>query len=547
MYQGKYSKKESSTTTEQLPVDARSTDDILDKELEAILFPESVQNTAPNAPAVPVEKVVKPTTPPATPAARTIAPTAKSYPPVRRNGSNVCRKKKSKKKSQTGKYVFYCSLAAYVLIFFIALVFVMNALQDWLVKFEASQPIHKQEEIYSQYFANPDWKTLYNKAGIANTKFENADTFAAYMEQKVGTQELTCLETSAGLSGDKKFVIRCGNEKIASFTLKTATSESSITEWELDTLELFYNRTHSVIVEKLPGYTVYINNVPLDDSYTIRTVSTLAENYLPEGVHGYRIEHQQVSDLLAPPVVSVMDTNGNNIPVVLNDETGIYQFSVQNVIPSEEEKQLAVKATKIYAEYMIGKAKLSAVAELFDKNSQFYKTISTSEVGWVQSGASYMFTEPVFSDYYRYTDNIFSIKLDMTLKQTRFDGSVKDYVLNNTLFFQKNTAGKWLVMEATNIDVQQKQEMVRLVYMNGDVTISDAFVDASVAMLTLPEITIPEGMEFKGWGTVAKDASGKTTITIVFNPEVGDIVYLPSDSSLEPMTLHAHFEEVKAE
>ena len=546
MYQGKYTKKDSSTENEPRPATKNETEDILDKELEAILFPDTAP--APTAPApaptlppisAPVEKASNP--------ARPATPASRAYPPVRRSGNTLRRKKKSKKKSETGKYIFYCSLAAYVLIFFIALIFVMNALQDWLVKFEASQPVHKQEEVYAELFSDPDWKALYNRVGITNSKFENADTFAAYMEQKVGDQELTCLETSAGLSGDKKFVIRCNNEKIATFTLTTAASEGGITEWELKSLELFYSRTNSVTVEKLPGYTVYINGVPLDDSYTVRTVSTLAENYLPEGVHGYRIEHQQVNDLLATPVVTVRDAIGNSIPVTLDAESGIYKLSTEELTPSEEEKQLAVKATKIYAEYMIGKARLSAVAELFDKNSQFYKTISTSEVGWVQSGASYLFTEPVFSNYYRYADDIFSIKLDMTLKQTRFDGTVKDYPLNNTLFFQRNAAGKWLVMEATNMDVQQENELVRLVYKNGDTIIRSEFVDSSATVLTLPEISTPEGMEFKGWGTVSKDDKGNTTITIVFNPTESGTVYLPSDNSLEPMILHAHFEEVTVE
>ena len=44
-----------------------------------------------------------------------------------------------------------------------------------------------------------------------------------------------------------------------------------------------------------------------------------------------------------------------------------------------------------------------------------------------------------------------------------------------------------------------------------------------------------------------KDDKGNTTITIVFNPSESGTVYLPSDSSLKPMTLYAHFEEATAE
>ena len=506
------------------------------------------QNPTPKAPAAietpkidPKPAVAQPDLP------REISSSA-NYPPVRRSSAPNNRKRRKRKNSKKGTYIFYSIYAAFILLFFIALICIMNPLQDWLVKFEASQPEHKQEQIFSEWFSDPDWKSIYTELGLKDTTFETADTFAEYMNEKVGTQELTCLETSAGLSGDKKFVVKCNDEKIATFTLTNdPASKDGITQWILGSMEFFYTRSKSVTVEKLPGHTVYINGGPLDESYTIQKVSTLSENYLPEGVHGYRLEVQQVTNLLTTPKITVKDELGNIVPVTLDPDSGIYVLDFSENTPTAEEKDLAVAATQTYAKYMIGKTTLSAVRELFDSSSQFYQTIAKSELGWVQSGASYTFTEPIFSDYYRYSDSIFSIKLDMTLKQTRFDGSVKDYSLNNTLFFQKNASGKWMVMEATNIDVQQKQDLVRLTFHNGDSVISSTFVDADASTLTLPQIAIPEGKVFKGWGTVTTDPNGKTTLTIVFNPTDSGVIYLPSGSSLSPMNLYAHFEEAAAE
>ena len=88
-------------------------------------------------------------------------------------------------------------------------------------------------------------------------------------------------------------------------------------------VELFFTRTESVIVEKLPGYTVSVNGVALDDSYTIRTVTTDAEKYLPEGLHGYRLEVQTISGFLIPPEVTVTDENGNTVAMNYNAETKI--------------------------------------------------------------------------------------------------------------------------------------------------------------------------------------------------------------------------------
>lgn len=474
----------------------------------------------------------------------TAAVTAEKSAPVRQAPRRRTVEERAAVKAKKNTKVFYTVYFASIVVFFIAILCVMAPLRDWLIKYEASQPNHKRDEIFNELFADPDWEKIYTLAGVQDNAFENSKTYAEHMTALAGDTELTCLETSAGLSGDKKFIIKLGDEKIASFTLTGgAESETDISEWELGTVEVFFSGAEKVTVEKLPGHTVYINGVALDDSYTVRTVSTVAENYLPDGVHGFRLEQQQVTGLLTAPKVTVKDASGNEVAVKLNEETGVYTLDTPQYTASTEEKELALNATQAYAKYMIGKVKLGEVQKHFSTSSQFYKTISRSEVGWVQSGASYDFTEAVYSNYYRYSDTLFSINIDMTLNQTRFDGSVKEYPLNNTMFFQKGSNGKWLVMEATNVDVQQRTEQVRLTFVNGEQVLQSSFVDADAASVKLPTVTAPEGKVFAGWVTESKDANSNATLTLVFDASSGTEVYLPSDTTLEPMTLMAHFEE----
>lgn len=464
--------------------------------------------------------------------------------PVRQAPRRRTAEERAAEKAKKNTKVFYTVYFASIAVFFIAILCVMSPLRDWLIKYEASQPNHKRDEIFNELFADPDWEKIYTLAGVQDNAFENSKTYAEHMTALTGDTELTCLETSAGLSGDKKFIIKLGDEKIASFTLTGgAENETDISAWELGTVEVFFSGAEIVTVEKLPGYTVYINGVALDDSYTVRTVSTAAENYLPDGVHGFRLEQQQVTGLLTAPKVTVKDESGNEVAVKLNGETGIYTLDIPQNTASTEEKELALNATQAYAKYMIGKVNLSEVQKHFSTSSQFYKTISRSEVGWVQSGASYDFTEAVYSNYYRYSDTLFSINIDMTLNQTRFDGSVKEYNLNNTMFFQKGSNGKWLVMEATNVDVQQRTEQVRLTFVNGDQVLQSAFVDADTASVKLPTVTAPEGKVFAGWVTESKDTNGATTLTMVFEATDSTEIFLPGGTTLEPMTLIAHFEE----
>ncbi len=462
--------------------------------------------------------------------------------PVRRTPA----KRRRRKNTKNGTVLFYTVYFAFILVFFIAILCVMNPLRDWLVKYEASQPSYQRDQVFSQLFDHPDWKSLYTLAGCKDTEFVNADAYAAYMTQKVGNRELECLETSAGLSGDKKFLVKLGEEKIASFTLTGGEEEATeIANWKLGTVEVFFTANESVTAEKIPGYTLYVNGVPLDDSHTIREVATLAENYLPEGIHGYRLVQQQATGLLAAPSVQLKDEAGNAIDLTLDAQTGIYKIAVTTHEATQAEMDLAKKATETYAKYMIGKTTLSEVKKLYNPESQFYKTISRSEVGWVQSGASYAFTEPVYSDFYRYAEDLFSIRLDMTLEQTRFDGSVKEYSLDNTLFFQRDSKGNWIVMEATNVNVQDRTESVRLTFLDAQGgVLSTSLVEADANKIVLPAITAPEGNVLKGWGTQALGEDGKITMTMQFTPTESGEVYLPSDSTLEPMVLYPYFEEV---
>ena len=67
-------------------------------------------------------------------------------------------------------------------------------------------------------------------------------------------------------------------------------------------------------------------------------------------------------------------------------------------------------------------------------------------------------------------------------------------------------------------------------------------IDVDTAILTLPEITIPEGKVFAGWFLESTDANGDTTMTQVFTPDQTGNIMIPSDYTLEPMVLHAMFE-----
>lgn len=449
--------------------------------------------------------------------------------PVRRNRNR--RKNK-------GKTVFYSIYFGSILLFFVALFVAMGPLKAWLTEYEASQPNHARDQVFQQLFQSRDWQGLYEKAGEMDTAFEGAAEFAAFMEARVGQQELQCLETSAGLSGDKKFIVKAGDEKIATFTLTGGSdSQLAIANWELGSLELFYTRQEQVQVEKFPGQTVYINGIPLDDTYTVRVTTTLAESYLTDGLQGYRQELVQVQGLLCQPKVEVKNADGTAAALTFDAETGTYTQQLATMEPTDTQKELAKNAMEAYGKFMVGKADRTEVAKWFEKGSDAYKTISSSETNWVQSFSSYRFTEPVFSAFYQYSEDCFSIMVEMALEVTRGNGSIKEFPMHNTLIIEKNSAGNFTVTQMTNVDIQQEKSQVRLTFCCDGEIVSSVMVDQDAKKLTLPTVPVPEGKVFKGWAVEEQDETGKTVWTVMFDA-MGDVSL---SGTLEPMELTALF------
>lgn len=448
---------------------------------------------------------------------------------------------KQKKKVRRGTIVFYSIYAAFVVLALVAIFALTIPLRSWLETYQASQPENKSQEIYDQLFADPDWEALYTLAGIADTAYEGKEAYSAYMEEKVGTDNLTIMETSAGLSGDRKYVIRHGNEKIATFTM-TGTEDTSthITTWELGHVELFFTRDCSVMVEKTPEQAVYINGVALDGSHTIKTTATLAEDYLPDGVHGYRRELQTLNGLLLTPTVTVKNPDGTEVPVTL-DENGIYSTPIPEMIISEAEQTIAIDAAKAMALYSIRAIGTGELKKHFDSASQIYKDICNTQV-FMQEYTDYRFDKSItaVSDYYRYSDDLFSAHVVLQLKVTRVRGSIKNYDIATTFFFTRQEDGTYRVTDITNLRLQEQQVKVKLTFMTEEP--ADLMVDAGTHQLTLPAITAPAGQIFRGWAKQELDETGRTVMTIVFTPDENGTVYLSGSQPLEPMTLYPVFE-----
>lgn len=449
---------------------------------------------------------------------------------------------KHRKGPRLGGVIFYTLYFMFILVFFVATFFGLQWLQGWLADYQAAQPTTKSQEVFDQLFSHPDWGALYDAAGIEDTPYEGKEQFVSYMENKVGDATLTFKETSAGLSGDKKYFVLLGDEKIASFTLSGQTAAiTDIPDWELGGVELFFDRSETFYIQNVDGHTVEVNGVPLDDSHVIQIATTAAAERLPIGVTGTSTCTQEISDLMAVPTVTIFDKSGKSMEVSYDAETHTFTEQTEANTISDSEREAALNAAKTNCLFMIEKASKADIAKYFDTSSDVYSVIVNLGNLWVQDNNGYRFTKEEVSDYARYSDDLFSAHVVLNLNVTRKDGTTKDFGYDQTLFFRKQDTGKWLVYDATNADVNAPVGKVRLTFMNGDTVLSSEFVKTDATELDTPLVSAPEGKVFIGWYRIDKYENG-TTYTMAFDPDENGHVTIPNGTTLEPMTLYALFE-----
>ena len=486
-------------------------------------------------------------------------PNASAKAPAERPAAPAQQPETKKKKSgpRLGGVIFYTLYFMFILIFFLGIFLGLTWLHGWLTDYEMAQPDGKAEQVFTQLFTDPDWGALYDAAGAKDSAYEGRDAYVTYMEDKVGDSQLNYLETSAGLSGNKKYLVRLDKEKVASFTLvDKAKNEnedmtnkfknmSRIPDWQLGAVEVFFNREGTYYIEKLDGHTAYVNDVPLTDEMTIQVATTLAEKYLPEGTTGVSMCTQQIDGLMAQPTVTVFDKSGKQMEVTYDEATRTFTERLESNTMSDDQRDAAIKAAETYCNWMLAVDNdRGHAAQILDPTGTAYKDLTSipRDQLWVQSNNGFTYDNINVSDFALYAGDIFSVRVTLDVNVTRTDGSIKNYPFNSSMFFRKNDSGKWLCFNTTNVDVSQPVGRVRLTFMNGENEVHSQFYGTDSKEIVTPVVPTPEGKVFTGWVTIEKDDSGAMVYNLQFQPDEEGKVAIPEGTILKPMTLYALFQ-----
>ena len=426
--------------------------------------------------------------------------------------------------------LFYKVLLGFLLALLAVFLLIRFALlRPWLTRYEAAQPKHTSQEVFADLFSPADWGKVYDLSGLEGDR----EDFIRSMEELTGGRELTLVETSAGLSGDRRYIVKSGSESVAAFTLTNIGEKE--TDWQLDSVEFLLGQTGMVTVRALEGQRVVVNGAELGEDCQVQTTETAAERYLPEGVHGRRtvLWRARGRD------VTVLDGAGGEVPLTLDGTTGWLVVEEPAAEPTEEERELLIGAAEVYARYMIRAAGSAQVQKYFDSESAIYRTIRSSEI-WIQTTSGHSFSNETVREFYRYGEDCFSARVSMHMDVKRSNGTTKPYEVDSTLFFHR-TDGGWRAFEMTNVDVQEEIVRTRLTFMDGETELGSFFVSSQDRSFTPPAAPDRPGQHFAGWAVQSREGNS-VTMTVRFQPGEDGTVNLPAGYDLEPMTLYAAYE-----
>lgn len=547
MYQGKFDKKHRNTSVDIHEVTAAR--NAASEKKTALPVEEPAAPKKRNVPYDQDARDVK----------RTVSEQPAKQKPVKKAAEPEVQATPKRKGPRLGGVIFYTLYFMFIFLFFVGVYLGLNWLQGWLVDFEAAQPTTRAEEVFHQLFDDPDWGALYDAAGISDTVYEGKEAFVTYMEELVGDSELTYNLTSSGLSKDKKYFVNLDAKKLAYFTLTGGSDMQSVTDlsdmkdvteiknWSLGEVGLFYERANGYRIQTADGHIPQINGIALTDDHVVQ-ISAMKEDtsgFLPSGASATKTSVYEISGLLVEPKITVVDAKGNEMEVSYDETTGMYVEQTKSVAISDEEKDVALDALKVYAKYQIKEASSAEVGKYFDPTGSAYKSIMQTVLTWTKGNNGISFENDSVTNYCRYGSDKFSayVTTELTIKLT--DGGTQTKPINSTLLFSKES-GSWKVIKMTNMDIAQTVGKVRLTFMNGDTVLSNDFYDMESTALSTPMISIPSGKVFSGWYRETVKSNGSVEQFLVFVPDANGDVSIPSGTTLEPMVLYPLFEDAAA-
>lgn len=344
-------------------------------------------------------------------------------------------------------YKIYFSVIAVALVLLVIAAFVLHSV---LAAFEVTRPSTEAKRIFDTYFTTRDFTGLMNEANKDYFKFDNPEVVKSWVNELYGSSKLEYFKVTTDNKEEEKYAVTADTKLIAYFTVAPSekTGKYGFNYHELSSAQLFLPTYGDITVKVPQGYTLKVNGKVVDDKYKALTniVGDCAK-YLPEGVKGITYDEYKIEGLFFEPEVLVYSADGKETSVEINKEKKYYTASV---IYNDELKNAytdrVLSAARGYTAYLSKDGSFYGIGQYMDKSAAIYNRVRLIETNWVRDHSGFKITNENASEFYAYSDDIFSCRV--TLKETLMRPGYQDHVENiDVILYWHKVNGQYLIYE----------------------------------------------------------------------------------------------------
>lgn len=307
-------------------------------------------------------------------------------------------------------YRFYFGI---ILVVLMAIVVGMIWLTGLLSEYEGSQPYNVADEVFDKYYLSENYETL-AKITHDESLFDSSDAVAKYLAQNYAKDTLSYTSVSSGDENVIKYIVKSGDKKISSFTLKKSgeTTERGFELYEEDSFEVFYEAKESVTVLVPENSQVFVNQRELDESFIVdSSVVLVDEKELPKGIIPPKFTRYKVEGLLEKPALKVLTAGAENTAEYDGKTKEYRAYYPNNEALAAEFTEFVLAAVKEYAKYVENDVGFGRVRPYLDSTSDLYDSVRTVGHQYVHPHSGYRFEDEWASEFYSYDENTFSCRV----------------------------------------------------------------------------------------------------------------------------------------
>ncbi len=348
---------------------------------------------------------------------------------------------------------FYIVLLVFIVAVLIFTEVGKGKLRDLLAEYEGAQVKYVAADILDEHLVAGDGEKLAAFFADSFSEYETKEHIAAYLAELTRGKELSLQTMSSGLDSAVQYAVKCDGKKFAAFSLKKSGEKTAhgIDLYTLDAAQLNPKLLTSFSIQIPKGYSLTVNGRAADAKYCLGDdVTTPSEDFMPEGVHGILYTTYTFDRLCAAPDFAVQSGDGRDSTVRFDDEKAMYTADIlYDDALAAQYGDYAKAAAMAYATYMQNDASFAQIKKYFDPSSAIYKNLRTSATMWVIDHNSYEFRDVTASEFYAYSDDVFSCRVSLThVLKYRGLKDYNDYV--DMTFYFRNVDGTFLIYNSFN-------------------------------------------------------------------------------------------------